>query len=157
MVIINKIMVKKFFQIREQDIPASIALLLIRLVTGIAFVFHGWGKIQSPFGWVPEQAPIHFPAFFQFLSALAEFGGGIAIAIGAVTALAALGLVINMSVATYMHLVVLKNPFVSLTGGMSYELALVFLVIAVLLFVFGPGMFSLDKFIFGGKKRAGVD
>ncbi len=150
-------MVKQFFQRREQDIPASIALLLIRLVTGIAFVFHGWGKIQSPFGWVPEQAPVQFPPFFQFLSALAEFGGGIALAIGAITALAALGLVINMSVATYMHLVVLKNPFVSLDGGMSYELALVFLVIAVLLFIFGPGKFSLDRYIFGKKKPSHLD
>ncbi|MCE1164061.1 MAG: DoxX family protein [Bacteroidetes bacterium] len=149
-------MVKQFFQIGEQNAAASSALLLVRLVMGTAFIFHGWGKIQSPFGWMPEQAPMHIPPFFQSLSALAEFGGGIALVLGVFTVLVSAGLVINMSVATYSHLVVMKNPFISLKGGGSYELALVYLVIAVLFFIFGPGKFSLDYFIFGVKKRSGL-
>lgn len=95
---------------------------------------------------------MHIPPFFQFLSALAEFGGGILLLLGVITTLVSLALVINMSVATYTHLVVMKDPFVNLKGGGSYELALVYLVIAILFFIFGPGKFSLDKFIFGVKK-----
>ncbi len=144
-------MVKKFFQIREQNDAASAAILIVRLVMGIAFLYHGWGKIQNPFGWMPEQAPMHIPPFFQFLSALAEFGGGVALILGVLTALTALGFVVNMSVATYTHMIVMKDPFVNLKGGGSYELALVYLVIAILFFTLGPGKFSLDKYIFGVK------
>ena len=46
-----------------QPIFASAALLLLRLVVGAAFVFHGWGKIQTPFGWNPPESPIFIPVF----------------------------------------------------------------------------------------------
>lgn len=134
-------------QTLPQTKNASIVLLLLRLVVGLAFVFHGWGKIQSPFSWMPPDAPI--PGFFQFLAALSEFGGGIAWILGLLTPLASLGIGITMAVAASMHMFVMKDPFVNLTGGSSYEIALVYLVIAILILTLGPGKFSLDAKIFG--------
>src|SRR5512139_1445935 len=130
-----------------QSAPASITLLLLRLVVGTAFTIHGWQKIQDPFGWMGPQSSV--PELFQFLAAISEFGGGIAWVLGLLTPLAALGIGCTMTVAVFMHAMVLHDPFVSLTGGRSYELASAYLCIALLLLALGPGRFSLDAKVFG--------
>jgi putative oxidoreductase len=55
----------------------SVGLLLLRLVMGAAFLFHGWGKIQTPLGWMGPDAPV--PGILQALAAVAEFGRGMAL------------------------------------------------------------------------------
>ena len=67
----------------------SVGLLLLRLAMGAAFLFHGWGKIQNPVGWMGPEA--HVPAVFQALAAIAEFGGGMGLIAGLLTRLAAPG------------------------------------------------------------------
>lgn len=126
----------------------SIGLLLVRVIVGLAFVLHGYGKIQAPFSWMGPDAPV--PGIFQFLAAFSEFGGGIALIIGLVTPLAALGIFFTMAVAVNMHMNVMHDPFVASAKGQgSYELALVYLGIALLLTLVGAGKFSLDRLIFG--------
>ncbi len=142
-------MFKKFFSVLNHSTFGDIALLLLRLVTGTAFILHGWGKIQHPLNWMGPDAPV--PAVLQFLAAFSEFGGGIALILGLLTPLAALGLASTMAVAVHMHAIVRKDPFVNLTGGMSYEPALGYLAIAILIIAMGPGRFSLDSKIFGKK------
>ena len=137
---------KCFFQAVSQPKCASTGLLLLRVVVGAAFILHGWGKIQNPFGWMPPDSPV--PGFFQFLAALSEFGGGIAWILGALMPLASLGIGFTMLVAASLHAFVLKDPFVSKGGG-SYELALVYFCIAVLFIFLGPGKFSVDAKVFG--------
>lgn len=140
---------KHYLQPVPQPTFSSTALLLLRLIVGAAFVLHGWGKIQTPFNWMPSQAPVHIPGFFQFFAALSEFGGGIALILGLLTPIASLGIGCTMSVAVHMHMIVRRDPFVNSTGGMSYEPALVYLGISILFLALGPGKFSLDKKIFG--------
>ena len=130
----------------------SAALLLLRLIVGAAFVIHGWGKIQTPMNWMPAEAPVHVPGLFQLLAAVSEFGGGIALILGLLTPLAMLGLISTMAVAVYMQLVIFKAPFVSSTGGSSYEPALGYLGIAILFLAIGPGKFSLDRLLFGERR-----
>lgn len=142
---------KRFFQVVSQPAFGSATLLLLRLVVGIAFVIHGWGKIQNPFGWMPANAPISIPSFFQFLAALSEFGGGLALILGLLMPIASLGLAFTMLVAVYFHMIVLKDPFVNATGGMSYEFSLVYCCIAILFLGVGPGKFSVDAQVFGEK------
>jgi putative oxidoreductase len=128
----------------------STGLLILRLVAGLAFVFHGWGKIQNPTGWMGQNANI--PGVFQALAAVSEFGGGLAWMLGALTPLASLGLACTMTVATCMHAFILKDPFVAKgPGSGSYELAAAYLCIAVLLLLAGPGRFSLDQLWFREK------
>ena len=130
----------------------SAALLLLRLIVGAAFVIHGWGKIQTPMSWMPAQAPVHVPGFFQLLAAVSEFGGGIALILGLLTPLAMFGLISTMAVAVYMQIAVFKAPFISSTGGSSYEPALGYLGIALLFLAIGPGKFSLDRLLFGERR-----
>ena len=126
----------------------SMALLVLRLMMGIAFVLHGWPKIQSPFGWMGPEAPV--PGILQALAALAEFGGGLALIVGIATPIAALGLIATMAVAV-LFLIKSGLPFVS-SGTPSYELALVYFFISILFLVTGSGRYSLDHLIFGKAK-----
>jgi putative oxidoreductase len=140
---------KACFTLPALSNKASIALLIIRIIAGVAMIQHGWGKMQQPFSWMPL-SPI--PGFFQFLAAFSEFGGGIAWIIGLVTPLASLGIAITMLVATIFHAIVMGDPMVSMGGGSSYELAIIYFSLSLVLMLVGPGKFSLDTKIFGEKK-----
>lgn len=131
----------------EHSIFAHLALLLLRLVVGLAFMLHGWGKILNPFGWMGPEG--FAPGFLQALAALSEFGGGLALILGLLTPLACLGIGSTMAVAFSTHAFMRGDPFVSMTGGPASELAAVYFCIAMLLLAMGPGRFSLDRMIFG--------
>jgi putative oxidoreductase len=118
----------------------SIGLLILRLVAGLAFVFHGWGKIQNPFQWMGPDSGT--PAVFQFLAAFSEFAGGLAWIAGLLTPIASLGIGATMLVAIWTHMIVRGDPFV---GKPSYELAAIYFCIATLLFLTGPGKYSIDS------------
>lgn len=142
---------KRLFQVPPLTTPASAGFLLLRLVAGLAFMHHGWGKIQSPFGWMGPEAGT--PGIFQALAALSEFGGGLAWILGLLTPLASFGIACTMAVAVHFHAVVRGDPFVGSGPGPSYELALLFLTLAVVFILAGPGKFSADKAIFGERKN----
>ena len=129
----------------------SVGLLLLRLVMGMAFVFHGWPKIQNPFGWMGPEAAV--PGILLALAALAEFGGGIALILGILTRLASIGIAGVMVVAIGMVHVPKGDPFVG-HGGASWELAAVYLACAIVFLILGPGRVSLDALFFGRSQPA---
>lgn len=138
---------KTCFATTEHSTFAHLALLLLRLVVGFAFMLHGWGKIQNPFDWM---GPDGFaPGFLQALAALSEFGGGLALILGLLTPLACLGIGSTMAVAFMTHAFMRGDPFVSTTGGPASELSAVYFSIAMLLLALGPGRFALDRIFFG--------
>jgi putative oxidoreductase len=126
---------------------ADAALLALRVVGGIAFMFHGWKKIHDPFGWMGPDA--FAPSFLQALAALAEFGGGLAWVLGLLTPLASAGIAATMAVAVYFHAVMRGDPFVAAGAGGAYEPAALYLCVALLLIAIGPGRVSLDRLLFG--------
>lgn len=136
-----------FRSIDIMDPRVSSVLFALRLVAGLGFIFHGQKKIMNPFEWMGPEA--FAPGIFQALAALSEFGGGIAWMLGLFTPLASLGIAATMAVAVTVH-VSRGDPFVG-SGG-SYELALLYLVIAIAMIVIGPGRYSIDAKIFGSKK-----
>ena len=138
---------KTLFAAKNQNFYGSMALLALRVVMGLAFMFHGWSKIQAPFGWMGPDSSV--PGILQALAALSEFGGGLALIVGFLTPLVMLGLIGTMAGAAYLHAIVKGDPFVGFSG--SYELALLYLVICLNFLTQGPGGFSLDRILFGRK------
>ena len=125
----------------------AIGLLLVRLVSGLGLMFHGWGKIQNPMGWMGAEAPV--PGILQALAAVSEFGGGLALILGLLTPIAAFGIACTMGFATFGYHMRQGDPFVATSGGSSYELASLYLAVALLMLFTGPGRLSLDAALFG--------
>ena len=135
--------------------PGAVGLLILRLVVGAAFIQHGLQKIQSPggpTGWMPAGAPV--PGAFQALAAFSEFGGGIGPILGLLTPLAALLIGCTMAVAVGMVHLPKGDPFVGTPGSSSYEPAAVYLATMIMFLLVGPGVLSLDWFLFGRRPAA---
>jgi putative oxidoreductase len=129
---------------------AGLGLLVLRVIAGAGMAQHGWGKIRKPFEWMGADSGV--PAFLQALAAVSEFGGGIAIAIGLLTPIAAFGILCTMATATFGVHMRMGDPWVASAAGQgSYELALLYLGVAALLVLAGPGSISLDRILFGAK------
>jgi len=138
---------KRLLAVRKHSMFADLAFTALRGTAGLAFMFHGWGKIQSPTGWMGSEGPI--PGVFQALAVVAELGGGLGWVLGLLTPLASLGIACTMAVAFATHAFMRGDPFVSPTGAPAYELATVYFCIALLLMAMGPGRFSADRAAFG--------
>ncbi len=132
------------------DGTPAVGLLILRLVAGAAMSLHGAPKIKQPFGWMGAES--HVPGFLQALAAVSEFGGGLALLVGLLTPLACLAIMSTMFVATWST-IKSGGVFVSNTGAKSYELPLLYFVVALLILLCGPGKLSLDALMFGAKKN----
>lgn len=133
---------QKFLQLDFVPRSADFALLILRLWLGLAMVvLHGWGKLLgllSGSSKFPDILGIGaMPALA--LAVFAEVLCAVLLAIGLWTRLAALMLVITMSVAFFVA------HGGQLTGQGNGELAFVYLAGYVVVLVAGAGKFSFDK------------
>ena len=128
---------------------ADVAVLILRLVLGVTFLAHGGQKL---FGWldgpgldgtVAFMGGMGVPAPLAYLAAFTEFFGGLAVLVGLLTRLAALGLAVTMAVAIVK--VHLANGFFASAQGFEFPLAL--LAIALALVAYGAGRYSLDSLL----------
>ncbi|MCP9487937.1 MAG: DoxX family protein [Gaiellaceae bacterium MAG52_C11] len=121
-------------------------LLLLRLLVGLAFAAHGTQKLFGWFGGGRLEGTAGFfaslgyraPALMALLAGVAEVGGGLLLASGLGTPLAALALATVMLNAIVT--VKWREGFLS-----GYELEVVYLAIVVALAATGPGRLSLDR------------
>ncbi|CAN5540510.1 MAG: DoxX family protein [Actinomycetota bacterium] len=129
----------------------DLALLILRVVIGAIFIAHGAQKLFGSFGGPGLEGTTGFfgqlgikPAGAMALAAgLAEFVGGILLAAGFLTPIAALALIATMAVAAVK--VHLGNGFFATEGGYEYNLALS--VVALTFILAGAGAYSLDAAI----------
>jgi putative oxidoreductase len=128
----------------------NFALLGLRLVVGLTFSAHGAQKLFGRFGGGPRATAEGFaylryrtPLFFALAAGAAELGGGLLLATGLLTPLAALAIAIVMVNA--IAAVHWPNGFWNTNGG--YEFNLVVLTAAAALAATGPGRFALDTAI----------
>lgn len=130
---------------------AGTALLILRAFIGIAFLFHGYGKIADLAGFAAE---FDIPLRLASAAAYTQFVCGLLMIVGLLTPPAALALATTMAVATF-ELISRGEPFVS-PHGHSWEAASLYLVAASAVALLGPGRLSLDAILFG-RKPVGVD
>ena len=124
----------------------NVGLALVRIITGIVFAAHGYQKffvfgLDGATG-AFTQMGIPAPAITAPLVAIVELFGGIALIIGLLTRLAALGLAINMLGAIF--LVRLKGGFFAPNGA---EFELVLCIACLALVIGGAGALSVDDAI----------
>lgn len=127
----------------------AVGILALRLVIEAAFIMHGWPKIQDPMHWL-DKMPEAPPGPLQAAAAVAEFGGGIALLLGALMPLFALLIAGTMAFALFKVHIPAGHPFVA-AGEASYELAAVYLAAMILFLLVGPGTLSVDALLFGRK------
>jgi putative oxidoreductase len=119
--------------------------LLLRLVLAAIFIFHGLSLIGGPdqeWGARWNTAPDAPPAALQFVVAWAQLIGGVALGLGFLTRLAALGIIAIMvgAIAT-VHW---PHGFDITKGGYEYNVAII--VMCVCLVLGGPGPLAVDRF-----------
>lgn len=139
---------KRFFLTRPNLYLVDLALLVVRVMVGLAMLTHGTPKLEK----LATDGPLSFgdplnlgPAATLVLAVFAEFVCSIFIILGLGTRLAVLPLLVTMLVAAF---VVHKTD-----GFKKQELALMYALICFLLFVAGSGRFSLDRLI---ERRWGI-
>jgi putative oxidoreductase len=120
---------------------SDLSLLLLRLMVAAVFVTSGWSHVKDPKGRAASIGAS--PGFTAFLGA-AELAGGLGVALGVLTQIAAIGLILLMLGAIQKKIFVWKTGFWGdKNSGWSYELMLVLmnLVIATT----GGGKYTLWK------------
>jgi len=151
-------------------ISKDLALLILRLAgIGLAYA-HGWAKVVELVSGEGERriagiANLGFPmpGFFAWCSALAEFAGGLLVASGLFTRVAASVAAFNMFVAAFLrhkfhlHILValglISVPEETVEGWGNPELALIYCLVMVSLILMGGGRFSLDH-VMGKRGKA---
>ena len=129
----------------------AIGLLILRLVVGLTLASHGAQKL---FGWFGGYGLNGTGGFLERLgfvpgrrkalfAGLAEFGGGLLLALGLATPLAAAVIVAVMTVATVS--VHLKQGFFNQNQG--YEYTVLLALAAVSIAAIGAGPLSLDALL----------
>jgi len=134
---------------RLSDYFRSFGLLLARLVIAYGFyepAIMKWNDIRAVSEWFGSLG-IPFPTLSAYLAASTEATGVILLAVGFLTRLISLPLIVVMIVAIVT--VHLPNGFSA--GNNGFEIPLYYMLFLLLFFTEGAGMFSLDRIIFGEK------
>lgn len=120
---------------------SDLALLLMRLVVALVFVTSGWKHARDP---VARGESIGMsPGFTRFLG-VAELAGGLGIAFGVLTQLAALGLILVMLGAIQKKIFVWKTGFWGEnSSGWHYDLML--LLMCLVIATTGGGRFVVER------------
>lgn len=125
-----------------QPLQTDLGILLLRLIFGGMFAYFGYGKlvgyneILPMFGTYMGMGP----QLSLSLVIFAEFGCGILVALGFLTRLSVIPIFITMLVAYFVAHA--NDPFD------AKATAFVYMLLCVVIFVFGSGRLSLDGLIF---------
>lgn len=124
----------------------AVGIAILRVIVGIVFTAHGYQKLFvygiAGVKGAMTKAGTPMPMVVGPLVTLLEFFGGLALIVGLLTRLAALGFAIEMLGAILI---------VHLAGGFflpaGYEFALTLLAASLAITAAGPGSFSIDAML----------
>lgn len=138
----KKLIISLIAPTRDSNIVVELAMTLLRLYFGLTLALaHGISKVPPPDQLVSgvEKLGFPMPGLFAWFAASAEFLGGIFVALGLLTRPAAFFVAFTMGVAGFM---------VHRTDAFQRkELALIYLVIAIVFVFRGASRFSLDALL----------
>lgn len=125
------------------DLLAPLSVLYMRVIAGIAFMAHGWPKIQSPTGaaGMVESLGFHPGWLFSIALSATEFFGGLLLLLGLLTRPAAVATSFVLLVTVYFHWIAQAQ------GYAGSELSLIWLGITLYFVAHGGGRLSLDRVI----------
>ncbi|MFN9693282.1 MAG: DoxX family protein [Synechococcaceae cyanobacterium] len=147
---------------------SQLALMLLRLFVGLAFIRHGWPKLRNIRSWAEA---LKTPAWLCFLSASSMWAGGIALIPGLLTPLAALAILISMAYAMVLEIraglpFIGPDPFQIPSGDYvgpmgvgeppSWEKAAMYVVMCLVLIACGGGIYSLDNLLLADLLRSAL-
>lgn len=120
----------------------DIATLILRLVVGGLFIFHGYSKLvafNDMFNTFPDLIGLGSRLSY-ILVVFAEFFCGIFVALGFLTRLSIIPILITMAVA---YFIAHKTDTFHVK-----ELSFLFMILSVVIFILGSGRISLDRLLF---------
>jgi putative oxidoreductase len=141
------------------SLAAGLALLVLRLFVGVAFIRHGWPKLRNLTTW---STAMKTPEWLCFLSAASMWAGGFALIGGLLTPLAALAILVSMAYAVVLEIssgfpFIAPDPFQIPEGDYagpmgvgeppSWEKAAMYVVMCLVLVTSGGGLFSIDGLV----------
>ena len=130
-------------------------LLVIRLYWGWLFLESGFGKLTHPDKVIAffTELNIPAPALNAYFNGALETIGGILLIVGLASRLIAVPLLINMIMAYVIADREALTSFFSESGKFFAADPFPFLLVSLLVLVFGPGKLSLDTLIAARRKK----
>jgi putative oxidoreductase len=139
----------KFF-----DRLQPVALLALRVALAIIFIFHGYPKLTHTQGDMQRLFVEHgMPGYLALVAGVIETFGGALLLIGLLARPAALLLAMEMSIAIWK-----VHSVHGIYSVRDYEFPLALATACLVLVSVGPGLISVDHFVFegsGGGRKSG--
>src|SRR6476659_6899055 len=117
---------------------ADVAVLLMRLLVGAVFLTSGLSHVRDP---VTRGKSIGMPPGFTRVLGVAEIAGGLGVALGVLTQLAALGLILVMLGAIQKKIFVWHTGLWGKNGTDGWHYELLFVVMCLVIATTGGGGF----------------
>lgn len=122
---------------------AFVSVPLMRVCAGLIFASHGWPKIQSPFARIGMVENLGFfpGVFWSPMLAGTEFVGGLMLAAGLLTRVAAAAATVVLVVTIYLH------AHLQGRGVGGAELSILWATITFYFVAHGGGALSVDRLL----------
>jgi putative oxidoreductase len=122
---------------------SDLGILLVRLMVAVVFIDSGWNDLADP---AQRSASLGVSPQFTLFLGVAEVAGGLGVALGLFTQLAAIGLILLMAGAIQKKIFVWHTGFWGeKTYGWHYDLT--FVVMNLLILFTDGGRYTLKNFL----------